>query len=246
MAKLVKLKKITYKAYDIESTGYIAYPEKKQEKHPGIVIAHAWKGVDEFVQKKALALAELGYVAITADVYGGVHANSDDEAFALMSPLFVDRALLQKRIVSAYEFLKELPGVDNERIGAIGFCFGGLTVLELLRSGCPVKGIVSFHGVLGTNMKDLAAKTTPSKLLSGKSALFLHGDLDPLVSEADIQTLKKGLTDSKVDWQFHIFGNAVHAFTNPEAHDFAGGLSYDQNADKRSWKMMQDFFNELF
>lgn len=240
------LKKVTYKANDITSTGYIAYPKELKQKNPAVLIAHAWRGVDSFVQQKAELLADMGYIAFTADVYGGKIAVSDEEAFALMSPLFSDRVLLRQRIGSAYNYLSELPEVDQERIGAIGFCFGGLTVLELLRSGYQVKGIVSFHGVLGTKIGDITAKSPPVMTHQGKHALFLHGDLDPLVSQDDIQALKKELTDSHVDWQFHIFGNTVHSFTNPEIHDFKKGLSYDQKADQRSWKMMQNFFSEVF
>jgi len=227
------------------ATEIVSYP-KKSGKNPGILIAHAWRGLDEFVKKKADALAELGYVAFAADVYDGKTATTDDEAFALMSPLFKDRELLRKKIGAAYDALKNLPEVDPERIGAIGFCFGGLTVLELLRSGAPVKGIVSFHGVLGTKMGDLEANIIPSHIPKNKSALFLHGDLDPLVPLEDILALKTELTESEVDWQFHIFGNTVHAFTNPEVHDFSGGLSYNRSADKRSWTMMRTFFEELF
>lgn len=237
------LEKVIYKAYDIESTGYISYP-KKSGKSPAVIIAHAWRGLDEFIQKKGLALAELGFVAFAADVYGGKRAENDDEAFALMSPLFVDRRLLQERIKAAYSYVEALPNVDSEHIFAIGFCFGGLTVLELLRSGTNVKGIVSFHGVLGSRMGNLDAAAVPGKIAKGRSALFLHGDLDPLVPVEDILALKTELTAADVDWQFHIFGNTVHAFTNPEVHDFKGGLSYDKSADVRSWKMMQDFFSE--
>ena len=240
------LKKITYRAHDVDSTGYIAYPKEINKKTPAILIAHAWRGPNTFVQQKAEELANMGYIAFAADVYGSKHAESDEEAFALMAPLFSDRALLRERIKASYSYLADLADVDSERIGAIGYCFGGLTLLELLRSGSPVKGIVSFHGVLGNKMGPITARHIPNQIAQGRSALFLHGDLDPLVSQDDISDLRKELTESDVDWQFHIFSNTVHGFTNPEAHDVKSGLSYHKKSDQRSWKMMQDFFTELF
>lgn len=240
------LEKVHYEAFDVQSTGYVAYPEEGLKKHPAIILAHAWMGLDDFVREKARKLAKQGYVAFAADVYGGVEAKDEKEAFQLMSPLFVDRSKLRNRIGAAYDLVKSLSRVDPARIGAIGFCFGGLTVIELMRSGRNVKGIVSFHGLLGNQIGQLTAMETPSAALSGSHALILHGDQDPLVSQQDIDKMKKELTDQKIDWQFHIFGNTVHAFTNPDVHRFQEGLCYDAKADKRSSKMMHNFFEEVF
>lgn len=235
---------ITYTCDGETFKGFLAIPAI-DKKVPGIVVAHAWKGLDEFARKKAIALAELGYAALAADVYGnGAVAESDEEAAALMLPLFLDRLLLQRRIRVAYDALCNNPLVDNEKIGAIGFCFGGLTAIELFRSGAPLRGTVSFHAILGNKIGQEKAKTTSiASGIDGK-LLILHGHDDPLISAEDISAIQKELTESKIDWQMVIYGNTSHAFTNPEAHDTKHGLIYNADADRRSWRAMRNFFEE--
>lgn len=240
-------------SYQIEGKtfkGYWAFPaskDKTTQRRPAILIAHAWMGQDQFVRHKADALAELGYVAFAADVYGeGKTASNTEEAKQLMVPLFEDRALLQKRICAAYEVVRQHPAVDPAKIGAIGFCFGGLTVIELLRSGIDVKGVVSFHGVLGNKMGNIQAKTVPiAKSIKG-SLLILHGYEDPLVSPQDISNMQKELSDAKVDWQMNIYSHTSHAFTNPEAHDKENGLVFQALSSERAWWAMIHFFSERF
>ena len=170
----------------------------------------------------------------------------EDSVLAHMMPLFLDRLLLQSRLKAAFQKLSEYPLVDAKRIGAIGFCFGGLCVLELLRSGVPVRGVVSFHGVLGNKMGDKQAKTVPIANHINGSALILHGHDDPLVSNEDISALTKELTQAKIDWQFMHYGHTSHAFSNPEANNAASGMLYNEAAARRSWLAMINFFNEIF
>jgi len=225
--------------------GFVAYDPTIKEKRPGILVAHAWQGQDNFAKEKAKELAGLGYVGFAADVYGdGVSVDSNEKAEELMAPLFKDRASLRKRIVAAYEALRKLPYVDPKRIGAIGFCFGGLTVIELLRSGADLHGVVSFHGLLGFDMGKMKAKAEPNAKKLNGPILILHGHDDPLVSTAHIQGIQKELTDAGVDWQMHIYGHTSHAFTNPQANDKNLGLIYNQKAAKRSWQSMINFFQE--
>ncbi|CRX38077.1 dienelactone hydrolase family protein [Estrella lausannensis] len=239
------IERVDYQAFDIKATGYAAYPAKATEKSPAIILAHAWRGLDDFVKEKAEMIASHGYVAFAADLYGGVEAKDDDEAFKLMSPLFVNRALLRKRFAAAFDLVKGMNRVDSNRVGAIGFCFGGAAVIELMRSGLDLKGIVSFHGVLGNQIGGLVASEEEVKTSKQCHALILHGDQDPLVTQQDIDGLKREFTQSAIDWQFHIFGNTVHAFTNPAVDNFKEGLCFDAKANKRSWKMMFDFFEEI-
>lgn len=237
---------ITYSCGDRTFKGYLAMP-KTTQKAPGIIIAHAWMGQDEFARKKAIALAELGYAAFAADLYGdGKTAKTSDEALELMMPLFLDRHLLQQRMIAAYETLKTNPLVDKERIGAIGFCFGGLAAIELFRSGAFVRGVASFHAVLGSKLGNQQATVLPiSKEIQGK-ILILHGHDDPLVSKEDIESIQNELTQAKIDWQMIIYGRTSHAFTNPEAHETSLGLIYNASAEKRSWQSMRNFFEEVF
>lgn len=238
---------IEYKYEGTTFKGHVVYDSQNKKKRPGVLIAHAWMGQDNFAREKAKALAELGYVAFAADLYGnGKAVTTPEEAGKLMMPLFLDRKTLRGRIVAAYEALAKHPQVDADRLGAIGFCFGGLTVIELLRSGVKTKGIVCFHGVLGNKLGESKAKTEPdAKKLHG-AILVLHGHDDPMVSQADIQALEKEFTDAGVDWQINIYGHTSHAFTNPEANDKERGLIYNPRTNKRAWQSMKSFFEDVF
>lgn len=236
-----------YEAEGVYCKGYAVFPNETSSPRPCVVIAHAWRGLDAFARSKAQHLAELGYVGFAADLYGdGKCVESNDEAAALMMPLFMNRKTLRGRIVAAYRAAAGEPGVNKNNMGAIGFCFGGLTVIELLRSGVSLKGVISFHGLLGDTLGDDKAHLAPPAAKMHGSMLILHGYRDPLVSQQDILNMQKELTDANVDWQMHIYGNAMHAFTNPHADDTTLGLLYEPSAEKRSMQTMTNFFEEVF
>lgn len=238
---------LSYPCGETLCQGYLTHAANIKSPCPAIIIAHAWRGQDAFARQKASELAKMGYVALAADIYGeGIEVTTDDEAQALMLPLFLNRKLLRERIGAAFEAVAHLPHVDKAKIGAIGFCFGGLTVIELLRSGAPVRGVASFHGLLGNTLGNVKASTQPPAQNIRGSLLILHGHQDPMVNNQDILTTQKEFTDLGVDWQMHIYGNAVHAFTNPEVSDFKGGLAYNKLADQRSWEAMRNFFHHIF
>lgn len=235
---------ITYQAGNLSCKGFLATPDNGQ-KCPGILVAHAWRGQDDFARQKARELAQMGYVALVVDVYGNGICVSNEEAPAMMQPLFLDRALLQERILAGFDALAKDPRVDASRIGAIGFCFGGLTVIELLRTGASVKGVVSFHGVLGDGAGANQAKPgIRAKKING-SILILHGHNDPLVNADDIANIQKELTEAGADWQMNIFGHTAHAFMNPVAQDHAHGMIYNEKTAKRAWQDMIEFFKEI-
>lgn len=238
---------ISYQHDGITFKSYAAYKTDGQSPRPAVLVAHAWRGQDDFARKKAEALAELGYYGFAADVYGnGQTANTDEEAAKLMVPLFTNRALLRSRILAAYKIILQQSQADKERIGAIGFCFGGLTVLELSRSGANLRGAVSFHGVLGDKLGDNIAKLAPPAAKRHGAILILHGNKDPLVSQSDILSMQQELTNANIDWQMDIYGQAAHAFTNPEAQASESGMVYNAKADRRSWLAMKNFFKEVF
>ena len=152
----------------------------------------------------------------------------------MMQPLLDDRKNLSQIIVGAYEAAKKLEGVDTSNIAIMGYCFGGLVSLDLARSGVDLKGAVSFHGFL-SGSEDLEDKDISAKLL------VLHGHLDPMVGQDQIDSFSEEMNKKSVDWQLHSFGNAMHAFTNPDANDPSFGTVYSQDADQRSWKIFKDF-----
>ncbi len=235
---LVK-KIIEYRENNIVLEGCYFFDDSISKKRPAVLVAHDWSGRNNFAENKAEQLAKLGYLGFALDMFGkGKLGNTNEEKMELMKPLMDDRALLLKRMLAAFDTIKKINEVDVDRIAAIGFCFGGLCALDLARSGAELKGVVSFHGLLSPPpQKD---KTISAKVLA------LHGNDDPMSASDAVLAFQREMTEAKADWQMHIYGNAVHAFTNPLANDPGFGLVYNTLADKRSWIAMKNFFEEIF
>ncbi|MBX3708597.1 MAG: dienelactone hydrolase family protein [Gammaproteobacteria bacterium] len=237
---MLKTQKIEYQDGSLILEGYYSYDDSVTKKRPAVLVCHDWSGKNDFVCQKADQLAELGYVGFAIDMYGkGKIGNTKEEKTALMTPLVQDRAKLQQRMLAAYETVKTLGPVETPHIGAIGFCFGGLCALDLARSGADVKGVVSFHGALHP-----PENTAKHQIMS--KILVLHGFDDPMVTTDQVIAFGQEMTHAKVDWQIDIYGNAMHAFTNPQANDPSFGTVYEKNADARSWAAMKTFFKEVF
>ena len=233
----MKTQEINYKFGDQEYRAFVANPEK--ESAPLVLVVHTWAGRDDFVEKKAIELAEEGYVAMAVDMYGDAKVGtSTEENQSLMTPLIEDRDKLKAIINSAVEAGKKIDGVDSSKVAAIGYCFGGLVVLDLARSGTVISGVVSFHGLLMSS--DISTDGIQAKVL------VLHGERDPMVPLSMVDDFQKEMTAAEADWQLHSYGNAYHAFTNKEANDPNLGTQYNENADKRSWQSMMNFFAEIF
>lgn len=232
---------VAYLEGDVLLEGFFAYDDAVTvNRRPAVMINHAWAGRNTFVDDKAIKLAELGYFAFAIDMYGqGVLGTSNDENAQLMQPFIEDRGLIVKRMHAALYALKLMPWVDDEKIAAIGFCFGGLCVLDFARSGVDIKGVVSFHGLL--NPVDNA----PIHPIKAK-ILMLNGADDLMVPNEHILLSQQQMTQAGADWQFHNYANTVHAFTNPLADDADFGTVYQADSDRRSWISMQYFLAEIF
>lgn len=208
---------------------------------PGVMIAHTWAGVGEFEKQKARDVAELGYNVLAIDMYGkGKRGSTLEENRALMAPLVEDRSLLRRRILAALSAMQALDAVDSRKIAAMGFCFGGLCVLDLARSGADVRGVVSFHGLFTP-----LPEAVPRQMIKAR-VLALHGYDDPMATPEQMNALCKELTDAGVDWQVHAYGLTYHAFTNPKANNPSAGTVYNAAADRRSWQALQNFLTEVF
>lgn len=238
-AAAVKTANLEYRAGEQLCEGFLAWDDAAKGTRPGIVVVHEWMGLGDHARESARKLAALGYVALAADIYGkGVRAKDFAEAGTLAGRYKGDLPLLRSRARAAFDTLAKDPRVDASRIFAIGYCFGGTTVLELARSGAPVAGVVSFHGGLAT--KDPA----DARNVKGR-VLVLHGAADPYVPPAEVAAFQKEMDDAKVDWQMVLYSGAVHSFTNPGAGtDPSKGAAYDARADRRSWEAMKAFFAE--
>lgn len=229
---------IVEKTYEYEHEGavlegYIAYDDSVKGKRPGIVVFHQWMGLTDYEKMRARMLAELGFVALAADVYGkGKRASGTEEAKKLSSVYRNDSALMRSRAAAALKALKEHKLVDDSRTAAIGYCFGGTVALELARSGADMKGTVTFHGGLAT------ADPADAGMIKGK-VLALHGAADKVVSPEQVAGFQKEMSDAGVDWYMVIYAYARHAFTQK-------GDRYNEPADRRSWDEMKDFLGEIF
>lgn len=226
---------------DTTLEGFLAYDDAIAGRRPGVLVVHQWTGLTDYEKKRAEMLAQLGYVAFCADIYGkGVRPQNPQEAAALAGKYKGDRRLLRARVNAGLDALRRQPLVDTNRIAAIGYCFGGTAVLELARSGADLNGVVSFHGGLDS--------PTPA---DGKNikckVLTLAGADDPFQNPDDLAAFEKEMRDGKVDWQINFYGGAVHAFTQWNAgSDNSNGAAYNKEADKLSWEAMKQFFAEIF
>ncbi|MCK9505074.1 MAG: dienelactone hydrolase family protein [Porticoccaceae bacterium] len=236
----IQTRLIEYRDGDTLLEGFLAWDDSITGARPAVAISHAWSGRQDFECDKAKKLAELGYAGFALDMFGkGVRGQNNEENSALITPFLHDRAMLQKRINLAIAVLRQQPEVDPAKVGAMGFCFGGLCVLDLARSGSDVKGVVSFHGLFNP-----PGNTAGTKISA--SVLCLHGYDDPMAPPQSVLELAAELSAAGADWQLHAYGNTVHAFTNPDAQDPGFGTVYDATADRRSWIAMQNFFAEIF
>ncbi len=236
----IQTRTIDYQDGDVDLQGYLAWDDAVEGKRPGVMIAHAWAGRSDFENGKAEALAKLGYVGFALDNFGrGILGTNTEENSALIQPFLDDRAMLQGRMQIALEVLKDLDEVDASRVAAIGFCFGGLCVLDLARTGTDICGVVSFHGLFGS-----PGNTAGNKIKA--KVLALHGWDDPMAPPDQVVSLAEELSGMGADWQVHGYGNTMHAFTNPQANDPDFGTVYSADADRRSWNAMQDFLSEIF
>lgn len=227
---------VEYQQDDQTLEGMIVYDDAKSGPRPGVVIFHAWYGPGKHEEETAVRLAEQGYAAFVADVYGkGVRANSSKEASELATTYYENRDLMQARALAAVETLRGSGEADPEKMFGIGYCFGGAVVLETARAGADLLGVVSIHGTLRT--------PHPEAMRNFKgSVLALHGAADPVVPAEEVSAFKDELSKAGVDWIFTSYGGAVHSFTHKSAD--SDSSRYDPLAAKRAWRDMLAFFEE--
>ncbi len=240
----VRGKPVDYVAGDTTLKGYLAYDDRSTDKRPGILVVHEWWGHNEYARSRARMLAELGYVALAVDMYGeGKQAHHPDDAGKFSGEIRKNMDLGRQRFLAARKVLQGHKFTDPERIGAIGYCFGGSVVLQMARDGMDLGGVASFHGGLTTN--------APAKPGSVKAKiLVLNGAEDKFIKPEQIEDFQKEMKAAGADFRFVSYPGAAHSFTNPDADTYAKKfnipLGYNADADKKSWAEMQAFFKDIF
>jgi len=236
---IAQLKPIDYKDGDQKLSGFLSKPAKAIKTKPGILILPAWMGIDDHAKESATELSKLGYYTFVADIYGvGNKPTNFSEAGQKAGYFKKNSKEYQKRIQLALDQLIA-QGANPNEIVVMGYCFGGTGAIEAARSNMKVKGIVSFHGGLARDETSIIDSISPR-------ILVLHGADDPYESETEIKAFQNEMRTAKADWEMVYYSNAVHSFTDKGAGtDNSKGAAYNEKADKRSWKAMLQFLNEV-
>jgi dienelactone hydrolase len=236
--------KSTAVEYEFEGTklkGYLYHDDAIKGKRPGVMVVHEFWGLDDDAKHRAEMLAELGYVGFACDMYGvGKLAEHPDDARKFAGEVRANIATWRGRALAGLKILQSSEHCDATKVAAIGYCFGGSTVMQIAYSGADVSAVVSFHGALVVPTEE-QTKATKAKML------ICHGAEDPLILEENCQKFRAALSKGGVDYQMVYYGGAVHSFTVKGADKRnMKGIGYNEKADKRSWQAMQDLFKEAF
>ena len=233
-------KTIDYLDGNTSLEGYLAYHDTGKPQ-PVVLVAHDWSGRREMACKGAERIADMGYAGFALDMYGKGIFGADGDAEkngALMAPFAQDRVLLRRRITAALHAVRQLPQADATKVAAMGYCFGGMCVLELARSGADVQAVISIHGIFASG--NVANANITAKVLC------LHGHDDPMVPPEQVLAFETEMTQANVDWQVHVYGGTMHAFTNPKANNPGFGTVYKEIAANRAYRSIADFLREIF
>ncbi|MHA7056491.1 dienelactone hydrolase family protein [Aquimarina sp. M1] len=239
----IKTEEISYKDGEVNLKGVVYYPAKQKGKQPAILVVPEWWGLNEYVKSRAKMLAELGYVAFAVDMYGnGLVVDNPTDAQANAGSFYSDPNLIKSRMQAAYNTVTQLEQVNAAKVSSIGYCFGGTVSLFAASLGVPLETVVSFHGGLTGFQASPAMQNT--------EVLICHGASDSFVPQADIDNFHEQMKKNKITYQFKSYENATHAFTNKESTEvgekFNIPISYNEEADKASWKDMKVFFKMYF
>jgi len=237
----VQTKAVAYQDGDTALTGHLYWDDAIEGARPGVLVIHEWWGLNDYAKKRARMLAELGYVAFAADMYGNGQVTDDpNQARDWMQEITADVEGWRERARLGLDQLNASGMVAGDKVAAVGYCFGGATVLQMSYADHPLKGVVSFHG-------SLPAAPEESKGKIGPKILVLHGYADEWVGPDIVANFRKKLEAAGANWEMNSYGGARHGFTNPDAGARnIPNLQYNAQADENSWARMQGFFAGLF
>lgn len=237
----VATREVEYTQGETKLTGFFAWDDAASGKRPGVIVVHEWWGHNEHARDQAKRLAEAGYVAFALDMFGdGKVTTHPEEAEKFVKEATGDSGVVGARFDAALQQLQAHPRVDSEKVAAIGYCFGGAVVLDMVRGGADLDAAVTFHGALGTE-----SPAEPGKVKA--RVLVLTGAADPLVPPEQVDAFEKEMQAAGADFRVVRYPGAKHGFTNPEADDRGmEALAYDAEADEKSWQAMLGLFTEVF
>lgn len=238
----IKTETVEYKAGDTTLKGFLAYDDALKGERPGILVMPEWWGLTDYPKSRARQLAEMGYVAFAADMYGDGKTTEDPkEAGQWSSEVKNDKEARRARQKAALQVLKDRPEVSDEEIAVIGFCFGGAMGLDMLRAGMDIDGVVTFHGALATDSPAKKGEASEARVL------VLHGAADPLVPPAEVEAFEKEMKEAGITYHIVKYPEAKHAFSNPDADKYGlPPVAYQKEAAEQSWQAMSQFLAELF
>ncbi len=236
---------VDYKDKDVTLEGYLSMPVGAQtmapNSLPGILLIHEWTGLGEYIKKRADMYASLGYVVFAMDMYGkGKRAKNHDEAAKLMNIYEKNPILMNERVQTSLDFLKKNRIVNINKIVVVGYCFGGGVALRLAYTGTPLRGLISFHGMIRVPLQQEAKNVRANQT----KIMIHHGEADTFIPKETIEKFKERLEQNKVDYEFFSYPGAVHGFTRWQANE-SSGIQYNKNADKESWNKTVLFLEAL-
>ena len=232
---------VAYKDGDEKLTGYLYWNDAVEGKRPGVLVVHEWWGLNEYAKGRAEQLAELGYVAFAVDMYGGDKVTSHPaKAGEWMKATVSNLEGWRRRAQKGLDKLRSLAMTDDSRLAAIGYCFGGATVMQLAYAGADLDAVVSFHGSLplpnGSEARNFRGRV-----------VIEHGNADGFVPPERVEAFKSAMSDAGVNLVFNGYDGVRHGFTNPDAGNYGiDNLKYDEAADEASWRSMLQTFNAVF
>ena len=238
-AKIIK-KPVAYQSEGFQLEGYLAYDDASAEKRPGILVVHEWWGLNDSIRNRVDQLASMGYAAFALDLYGkGKTTTEKQKATKMLRMVQMNVYRWHQRALAGLDVLKNLPQVDSQRIAAIGYGWGGVTLQQQLFKGADIKGAILFSSFI--------APTAEQRQRVKAKILVLQGSADPYVDSGQISNYVEAMNKTDIDWQMMLFGGAKHGFSNPNAAQYsAQEFEYNETADRRSWRQVGFFLKELF
>lgn len=239
---MAKIKSETVKAKVKDNTLELLYAfpsEYNGQPLPTVLVLHTWSGRDSFCCDKSAYFAAQGFLSIAVDLFGEAKVGKTrEECQSLIQPFIADRAILKERLSQIMDFIQKDSRVDSDNISAIGYCFGGLCVLDMVRNNLGLRAGISVHGLLHKPDYKLPD-------IYSSRVLALHGHKDPMVTPRNVADFQAEMNRSVSDWQMLTFGQGMHAFTRPGANDEASGLVYNPLLDQRTTKIVNGFLEEI-